>query len=159
MQSWDLLHIWANPTSRPLQLEIFNHGGGIQFDMKDIYQRKLLFCWKLRFQEDPVQDLLPDFPFLGIRQRMEKFSGSCSLGNQCVTTFAFSSLNSWTDAELQQPHFEFKTPLNCPSFRPFTNKSTFLPAGPTQDHHFPHSSPALSHTFVSSSISSSCCQS
>lgn len=92
----------ANPTSWPLQLKIFNHGGIIQFDMKGIYHRKLLLGWKLRFQEDPAQELLTDFPFLGFRQKM-KFSVSCSLGNQryhlCIL--------SWTDAALQQPHFEF----------------------------------------------------
>lgn len=39
--------------------------------MKEREERKSLLCWKLRFQEDPVQDLLADFPFLGIRQKME----------------------------------------------------------------------------------------
>lgn len=87
-----------NPTSWPLQLKIFNHIGVIQFDTKDIYQRKLLFCWKLRFQEDPVQDLLADFPFLGIRHKVEKFSVSWSLGNQCIKFFSFSWFSSWTDA-------------------------------------------------------------
>lgn len=36
-----------NPTW-PLQLNIFNHIGVTQFDMKGIYQRKLLLHWKLK---------------------------------------------------------------------------------------------------------------
>lgn len=52
--------------------------------------------------------------------------------------------------------FWIQTTTNCPRLRPLTNKSTFLP-NPSlgswnhtglQDHHLPHSSPAVSQGFL-----------
>lgn len=152
--SWDPLYIWGKSNI------LASTAGNIQSCWSNIiwykgYLSNLLLWWKLRFQEDPVQDLLADFPFLGIRQKMEKFSfqlpGKSMCYNLCILM-----VQQLGRCRITATSFWIQTTTNCPRLRPLTNKSTFLP-NPSlgswnhtglQDHHLPHSSPAVSHGFL-----------